>query len=81
MEYITPHRPSHNIEIDGYLPNAENPLNEMAANPNPERLPVITEENEAFDLDNEEISTPRREDNSLQERPIKVKELPTLVTP
>ena len=49
----------------------------MAAYLNPERLPVISEENKTDDSENEtdsEISTPKREDNSLQERLTEIEE-------
>lgn len=68
------------VEVNVYLPNDEHQLNEMAGNPNPERLPVILEENETAELDNEEISTPIRGDNSSQTRPTEAEELPAPVT-
>ena len=55
----------------------------MAADLNPERLPVMPEENETDDSENEtqsEISTPKREDNSLQKRLTEVEELPAPTT-
>ena len=68
------------VEVNVYLPNDEHQLNEMAGNSNSERLPVILEENETAELDNEEISTPIRGDNSSQTRPTKAEELPAPVT-
>ena len=85
LKYIVPNRTPQDIEeeIDVYLPDVENPLPEMAAYLNPERLPVIPEENETDDLENKtdsEISTPKREDNSLQERLTEIEELPAPTT-
>ena len=70
-------------EINVHLPDVENPLPEMTAYLNPERLPVIPEENETDDSENEtgsEINTPKREGNSLQERLTEVEELPAPTT-
>ena len=85
FEYIAPNRTPQDgeEEINVHLPDDENPLPEMAAYLNPERLPVIPEENETDDSENEtgsEISTPKREDNSLQERLTEVEELPAPTT-
>ena len=55
FEYIAPNRTPQDREeeINVYLPDAENPLPEMAAYLNLERLPVIPEENETDDSENE----------------------------
>ena len=55
----------------------------MAVYLNPEKLPVISEENKTDDSENEtdsETSTPKREDNSLQERLTEIEELPAPAT-
>ena len=51
----------------------------MAANPYPELLPVILEENEIAELNNKETCTPIRGDISSQARPTEVEKLPASV--